>query len=203
MAFKTKHPLYGIWKGMVVRCTQPKSNAWPWYGARGIKVCDRWMDFWNFVDDMGERPSPSHSLDRFPNNDGDYEPGNCRWATRKEQSRNTRVTLFVEIEGAKYTVAELAEKSGLKGDTIAARAKSVSSLSEILHPARRVFKEGLKLGGLANGACNRAKTHCKYGHAYTMENTMPNGTNGRTCRTCHNSRQRARAAKKREQAAHN
>jgi hypothetical protein len=202
MQARSKHPLFQIWSGMVDRCTNPRCKAWPDYGGRGIKVCERWMYFWNFVEDMGERPTPNHSLDRFPDNDGNYELHNCRWATRKEQMRNRRNTLFIEIEGDRYTVAELSEKSGLKADTIMIRAKTMSTLDELLSPEKRVFKEGLKLGGLANGARNRAKTHCKYGHEYTPENTMPNGPNGRTCRACHNARQRERNSKKREVANH-
>jgi hypothetical protein len=76
---------------MRARCTQQKLVCYKDYGGRGIKVCDRWNDFASFLTDMGPRP-PGTSLDRFPNNDGNYEPGNCRWATRKEQRANRRPT---------------------------------------------------------------------------------------------------------------
>lgn len=81
--------IYGIWIGMWTRCTKPGHDSYPDYGGRGITICDRWKVFTNFAADMGPRPSPRHSLDRM-NNDGNYEPSNCRWATPKQQANNTR-----------------------------------------------------------------------------------------------------------------
>jgi hypothetical protein len=86
-------PEWRIWSGMRARCSNPNNKAYKWYGARGIKVCERWCGpdgFMNFIADMGRRPSPNLSIDRI-DNDGNYEPGNCRWATAKQQSQNRRV----------------------------------------------------------------------------------------------------------------
>ena len=81
---------YQAWKNMRKRCYNQENPRYPDYGGRGIKICDRWLnDPAAFLEDMGERPSPDHSIDRR-DNDGDYEPSNCRWATRSEQQRNKR-----------------------------------------------------------------------------------------------------------------
>lgn len=82
-------PTYGSWRSMVQRCTNPNSNRWFLYGAMGVKICDRWMVFDNFLADMGERPR-GMTLDRYPNNEGDYKPGNVRWATASQQFKNRR-----------------------------------------------------------------------------------------------------------------
>ena len=85
-----KHPLYRTWSSMWQRCTNPKNTHWEYYGARGISVSDRWSDFSVFLSDMGDKPSPTYTLDRI-NNDGNYEPDNCRWATKAQQSANRRL----------------------------------------------------------------------------------------------------------------
>lgn len=88
-----KSPEYLTWENMKNRCYYEKDASYKHYGARGIKICDSWLDkkygFLNFFKDMGSRPSKEHSIDRI-NNDGNYEPKNCRWATRSEQRRNQR-----------------------------------------------------------------------------------------------------------------
>lgn len=86
---RSSHPLLGTWHMMLTRCYDPRHNGFKYYGARGITVCDQWRaDFWTFVRDVGERPE-GHTLDRI-DPDGNYEPGNVRWATADEQRANRR-----------------------------------------------------------------------------------------------------------------
>lgn len=88
---------YRIWGSMKTRCNNPKSKSYPRYGGRGITVCERWRDFRNFLADMGPRPSTGHTLDRIDNN-GNYEPDNCRWATSLEQAQNSRAAKLTEAD---------------------------------------------------------------------------------------------------------
>jgi hypothetical protein len=103
------------------RCGNPKAQQYKWYGARGIKVCERWRNsFEAFLSDMGRRPSPGHSLDRI-DNDGDYEPGNCRWATATEQNRNRRGLSLIEYRGETVCMTELCKRTGIPRTTLRRR----------------------------------------------------------------------------------
>lgn len=103
---------YQSWGSMVTRCTNPKCRYWSHYGGRGIKICDRWLSsFLDFLEDMGKCPE-GHSLDRI-NNDGNYEPSNCRWATRAQQSRNTRQNVMLTFNGKTQCLTDWAEEIGM------------------------------------------------------------------------------------------
>ena len=116
---------YMSWRGMKVRCNNPKQPEFKNYGARGISVCARWMEsFAAFIEDMGPRPSAAHSIDRI-DNDGNYEPGNCRWATHEEQSRNRRNTYLVTVDGVADTIAGHAKARGIDPDAIYHRTKNL------------------------------------------------------------------------------
>lgn len=106
-------PTYRSWLNMKARCNNPGATSYQKYGGRGIRVCDRWMDFTLFLEDMGERPSIAHSIDREDGSRG-YEPGNCRWATRRDQSVNRSSTRPVMRSDGKVfrSTTEAAESVG-------------------------------------------------------------------------------------------
>lgn len=105
---------YGIWKTMKARCCNPKTKSFANYGGRGIMVCDRWMNsFENFISDMGTRPSRKHSVER-KNNNGNYDPSNCVWATQKEQSNNTRSNRILEFNGRRQNMNQWINETGKK-----------------------------------------------------------------------------------------
>lgn len=111
----------GIWRKMIARC-RPDGDAR--YGGRGIRVCDRWANsFEAFYADMGPRPSPGHTLDR-ENNDGDYEPGNCRWATRAEQDRNKSTNVKLSANGDEAIIADWARRLGISRTAVTMRIKA-------------------------------------------------------------------------------
>lgn len=116
-------PTYYSWCAMKSRCTNPNTHGYHNYGGRGIAVCDRWLkSFSAFLADMGERPADADSIERI-NNDGNYEPGNCRWATQKEQNCNMRTNVVIEINGEKACLAEWCERTGMKSTTVGMRIK--------------------------------------------------------------------------------
>lgn len=115
---------YGCWKGMVSRCHDSTNKSFARYGMRGVLVCPRWRNsFENFLDDVGIRPSTEHSLDRYPNQQGSYEPGNVRWATKGEQNQNRRSAHLISFDGATHSITEWAEIVGIPAKTIGARLR--------------------------------------------------------------------------------
>ena len=145
MEARSKRPEYKVWAGMKARCFNPNSESYPDYGGRGITVCDRWRDsFEAFFEDMGERPSAEYSIDRWPDCNGNYEPGNCRWATAREQSLNTRRSVYVDVNGEKILLNEYARALGLSATTIYGRLKLGWTLEEaVTVPVKRYRKKPL------------------------------------------------------------
>ena len=101
-----RHPMYQSWCAMKSRCNNPNDKGYKHYGGRGIKICERWLIFENFMADMLPTWKPGLSLDRYPNNDGNYEPGNCRWATDSEQERNKRVRGAIPYKGVYWNKSD-------------------------------------------------------------------------------------------------
>lgn len=119
---RTKHGkrgsrVYMTWIDMLRRCGNPSRDNYHNYGGRGIQVCERWMSFENFLVDMGE-PPPGMTLDRYPDNNGNYEPGNCRWATAIEQCSNTRRSRYLIVSGERMTISQSAAKYGISKTVI-------------------------------------------------------------------------------------
>ena len=137
----TKHgwrhtPEYNIWCGIIQRCNNPSNDRYDDYGGRGIKVCDRWREsFSHFLADMGPRPDGAMTIDRFPDNNGNYEPGNCRWATSTQQGRHKRNNRLVTLDGETKVLSEWEEIKGLNHSTVQGRVRSGWTYEEALsHP---------------------------------------------------------------------
>lgn len=150
---------YQVWKAMKRRCLSPKSASFKDYGGRGITICERWRQFKNFLADMGERPSPKYSIDRIDVN-GNYEPDNCRWATRQEQARNTRKNRIVEYQSRKMPLVEACELAG--EDHLLVRGRL--HLGWPLEAALTTPK-----GVVFNHRPRETRTICAQGHVFTEE----------------------------------
>lgn len=135
---------YIVWCGMKSRCMNESHPYYKDYGGRGITVCERWGgSYEHFLADMGECPSTNHSIDRFPDNNGPYAPGNCRWATQKEQTRNTRRNVLVDYDGDECCVAEYCERHGISPNLVNLRMqRGWSRERAITQPARHYNKKG-------------------------------------------------------------
>lgn len=129
----SKNITYPSWRHMINRCLNPNSDVFRHYGARGITVCERWKDFALFIKDMGPRPSKKHSINRV-NNDGNYEPGNCEWATVMQQMANTRRNVFIK---GKH-VSAIARDAGVSVGCIQKRIKK----GHDLYAPRGTFRRG-------------------------------------------------------------
>lgn len=120
--YRTQPREYRVWSSMLTRCCNPKFKDWHLYGGRGITVCEEWMrSFAAFFQHVGPRPSRQHSIDRFPNGDGNYEPGNVRWATASEQCRHFSRNRNITYKGETLPMVAWSERTGLKREVIADR----------------------------------------------------------------------------------
>ena len=117
----SKVPTYEVWYNMQHRCFNKNNHVYKNYGGRGITVCDRWLKFENFYEDMGDKPK-GLTLDRNDNH-GNYEPSNCSWVTRKEQSRNIRSNRMIKYGGREQCMAEWAEEIGISQNALGCRLK--------------------------------------------------------------------------------
>lgn len=130
-------PEFSTWADIQSRCYNKKGPSYKDYGGRGIKVCKKWLDsFQCFFSDMGVRPSRQHSIDRI-DNDGDYEPENCRWATINEQANNKRSNRKVTINGQTKNLHEWAKKIGISDSALSLRLKNNLPVNDLLKPSQR------------------------------------------------------------------
>jgi hypothetical protein len=126
-----KMPGYNSWATMISRCHNPDSERYPYYGGRGIIVCERWREsFANFLADMGQKPA-GKTLDRR-DNDGGYTPENCRWATLTEQQNNTRSNVYYVVQGEKQTLAQIVRAFGLPRSSVQYRLSIGMSIERAL-----------------------------------------------------------------------
>lgn len=141
---KVMSKTYAVWHGMIQRCCDPCASNYKNYGGRNppITVCDRWLSknngFQNFLEDMGERPK-GKTLDRIKNDLGYYKE-NCRWATRKEQSRNTRRNRYFTFNGETLLLIEFSEKYGIKYSTLKSRIRLGWSIEDAISLPVKKYK---------------------------------------------------------------
>ncbi len=131
-----RSPEHTSWSKLIERCENPKCELYAAYGAKGIAVCDRWKTFENFFADMGARPFGT-SIDRIDNSKG-YEPGNCRWATRRVQAQNRSVARMITYDGECMNMVEWARRLGMKPSTLSQRINGYGWSVE------RAFTQGVK-----------------------------------------------------------
>lgn len=124
-------PEYQAWKRIRGRCGDINDKSYPNYGGRGIQICERWDSFENFFDDMGPRPSPVHSIDRIDNN-GNYDPSNCRWATQTVQQNNKRSNRLFTRDGRTQTITEWCREFGIAPQIVWCRLRRGWDTSDAL-----------------------------------------------------------------------
>jgi hypothetical protein len=151
---------FSTWCSMRQRCNDKKDSKYHRYGGRGIKVCDRWLNsFENFLLDMGEKPSKEYSIDRIDNN-GNYEPNNCRWATKKQQANNTSTNKFINYNGENMTIMQASERSGIAYYTVLDRAtKNKDVFNKVIRKVDKKIVLNMENGIYYDSMADAAKAH--------------------------------------------
>lgn len=132
-----KHRIYRIWRGIKARCLNPNVSIYKYYGGRGITICEEWKEFMNFRDDMFPSYKDDLTIDRI-DVDGNYEPGNCRWATVGEQNRNKRNTWYIEHDGERMCAKDFCKRIDLDYSTFQKRLKRGWTIEESVNPIMRM-----------------------------------------------------------------
>lgn len=133
---RTRTPEYKIYQGILARCLNQNVSRYANYGGRGIRVCKRWLDsFDNFMNDMGRRPSNSHSIERIDNN-GDYCPESCKWATIEEQAKNRTSNYYIEFKGERMILNDWAKRIGINHSNLKKRIEKWGVEVALTKPVR-------------------------------------------------------------------
>lgn len=160
-------PEHNSWGHMKQRCLNKKCANYSGYGGRGIKICKRWLKFENFISDMGKRPGPRFTIERI-DNDGDYKPGNCRWATHKEQVNNQGSNTMVTLDGITKNVSQWALEIGVSAKLLNERLRHGWNVEEAFSIPRGY----------------RFRPYCRNGHVLTADNVKLNSIGVRMCIKC-------------------
>lgn len=158
---QSRTPLYRLWLSMRSRCRNPRHPTYPYYGGRGIRVCRRWAKFVNFAEDMAPRPD-GLELERIDNN-GNYTPKNCRWATHREQMNNTRVNRIVEWRGQRLNVTQWAHRLGLTQTQLESRVRRGKMTIE------QALTRGFRERKLSASDVRKIRAHGRTGNLYQRE----------------------------------
>lgn len=136
---KTKTKEHKAWCHIRDRCYNPNNSDYKHWGGKGVKVCERWNEsFENFLSDMGLAPTPKHTIDRFPNNEGDYEPGNCRWATMKEQQGNRTNNHWIEYNGRRMIMNDWVVELGIEQSLFSYHIRKGRDIAYIIQNVKHV-----------------------------------------------------------------
>lgn len=174
----SKSKIYMQWSGMKARCENSAHIHFEYYGGRGISVCERWQTFGNFLEDMGYLP-PGMTLDRIENDLG-YLPGNCRWATRKEQANNKRGNHLIAVGDETMTLRQASEKFGINYSTFCTRIAEGWPIEKAILSGRQKHWQLVK----RPRAKRTPKSHCKRGHELKGDNVYLNRDGLRQCKVC-------------------